>query len=388
MNGALAVFRKEAIDHARDRRSLLSALMMPVFGPVMFALMMNLVASWTREDRTLVVSVAGMERAPSLVQFLERHNAVVTPAPPDYEARVREGQLDLALVIPDDYPKDFVAGKSAAVRLVVDDSRERTLSAVRRTQRLLTGYSQQLAALRLLARGVSPELAAPVTIEEEDLATPEKTAAKVLGMIPLFLLLAAFVGGMHLAIDATAGERERGSLEPLLSNPVARRDVVLGKWAAATLAAALGVTLTLAGFLVAVRQVPLHELGVQVRLGPAEAAVLLAAALPLTLFTAALELLVATFARTFKEAQSYISVLMLVPSVPGALLTFYPLKTTAWMAATPMLGQALLLNDALRGEPLVPAWFALAALGAIAAAALCLALCARLLADERIVFGR
>ena len=383
-----AIFRKELIDHLRDRRSILSGLIMPVLGPAILLLMFTLMASWVREDRPLLVPVAGAQNAPNLIAFLQRAGAVVETAPADYEAQVRDGKLDLALSVPEDYGKEFAAGRSAPVQLIADSSRNKSRPQVFRARRLLEIYVRRMSALRMIARGVSPTLVAPLDLTEVDLATPEKTAANVLGMIPLFLLMAVFVGGMQLAIDATAGERERGSLEALLVNPVSRGAVVLGKWLAVVLATLLAVLISLGGFGLAIARVPLQDLGVKFHLGLPEVLGLLAACVPLCLFAAALQTTLALFARTFKEAQTYLSLLMMVPIVPATVLSLQPIKSTLWSMLVPVLGQTLLMSDVLRGERAPLGWFALAALTSGACTAALLAWAARLLRSEKIVFGR
>jgi sodium transport system permease protein len=383
-----AVLRKELTDHSRDRRSLFSGMLVPILGPVMFLGMFSLIASWTRQDKPIVIPVAGAEYAPHLIAFLQRGGAIIEKAPPDFEAQVRDGKLELALSIPEDYGKEFEAGRSAPLQLAFDSSSNKTRPAVARARRLLEVYMRRLSALRMIARGVSPSLVAPIDLTELDLATPEKTAANALSMIPLFLLMAAFVGGLHLAIDCTAGERERGSLEPLLVNPVSREAVVLGKWLGVVVVTCFAIVVALAGFAIAVTRVPLQDLGVKFHLGASEAAGLLAACLPLTLFAAAVQITLALFARTFKEAQTYLSMLMLVPMVPATFLSLSPVTTKAWMMAVPVLGQTVLMVDVLRGEARPFFWFLGAGLAAAVAAALFLAWAAQLLKRETIVFGR
>jgi sodium transport system permease protein len=383
-----AILRKELKDHLRDRRSIFSGLLMPVLGPLTFLLMFTLIASWVREDRPLTVPVAGARNAPNLIAFLQRHGALVETAPADYEEQVRDGKLDLAISVPDDYGKEFAEGRSAPLQIVSDSSRNKSRPQVFRARRLLEMFARRMSALRMIARGVSPTLVAPLELTEVDLATPEKTAANVLSMMPLFLLMAVFVGGLHLAIDATAGERERGSLEPLLVNPVSRLSVVTGKWLAVVVATLFAVVVSLAGFRLAIARVPLQDLGVKFQLGMPEIIGMLAVCVPLALFAAALQMTLALFARTFKEAQTYLSMLMLVPILPATFLSLQPIKSVLWHMLVPVLGQTLLMADVLRGEPTPPGWFALAALSATASAAALLALAARLLRSEKIVFGR
>jgi sodium transport system permease protein len=384
----LPILRKELKDHLRDRRSIFSGLLVPILGPVTFLAMFTLIASWVREDRLLTIPVAGAQNAPSLIAFLQRHGAVVETAPADYEEQVRDGKLDLALSVPDDYGKEFEAGRSAPAQIVSDSSRNKSRPQVFRARRLLEMYARRMSALRMIARGVSPTLVAPLELTEVDLATPEKTAANVLGMMPLFLLMAVFVGGLHLAIDATAGERERGSLEPLLVNPVSRFSVVAGKWLAIAVTTVFAVLVSLIGFRLAIARVPLQDLGVKFQLGMPEMLGMLAVCVPLTLFAAALQMTLAFFARTFKEAQTYLSMLMLLPMIPATFISLQPIKSAQWEMLVPVLGQTLLMADVLRGEPTPASWFVLAALSAVACSAAMLAWAARLLRSEKIVFGR
>ena len=383
-----AVFRKEMKDHLRDRRSLISGLLLPVIGPLAFLGMFSLIASWVRQDKPLVVPVAGAANAPNLVSFLQRQGAIVETAPPDFEAQVRDGRLELAISIPDDYGKEFEAGRSAPVQFYEDSSRTKSRPSVLRARRLLEIYTRRMSALRMIARGVSPALVAPLEVADLDLATTEKTAANLLGMMPLFLLMTVFMGGLHLAIDSTAGERERGSLEALLVNPVRRSSVAAGKWLAVLAMTFAAVVLALAGYAVVIARAPLQDLGVKFHLGAPEVIGVLAALLPLALAAAALEITAALFARTFKEAQTYLSIFLLVPILPMAFVTLQPIKTTLPLAMVPVLGQTLLMLDVLRGEPAPAGWFAAAAVTASACAAALLLWTARLLESEKIVFGR
>ncbi len=383
-----AVFRKELKDHLRDRRSIFSGLLMPLFGPLVLLGMFTLLASWLREDRPLVVPVAGGRNAPNLIAFLQRYGAVVETAPADFEAQVRDGKLDLAISVPEDYGKEFEAGRSAPVQLVEDSSRAKSKPQVMRARRLLELFARRTSMLRMIARGISPVLVAPLELTDVDLATPEKSAANVLGVMPVLLLMVAFFGGMHLAIDAAAGERERGSLESLLVNPVSRGAVVVGKWMAVTVSAWAALAIALAGFSAALAAVPLQELNLKFQLGAPEMLGLLAAGLPLSLLASALQLTLALFARTFKEAQTYLSLLVLIPGLPAMFLALQPIKASVRMMAVPVFGQTLLMTDVLRGEPPPAAWFAIAAAVAVALSAALLAWAARLLRNEKIIFGR
>ncbi len=381
------VLFKELVDHLRDRRSVLGSFALAVIGPLMLIAVFKLVLDLQKE-RPLEVPVIGKEHAPRLISYLEMHGAIIQPAPADVEERVREGDADMVLVIDPSYPHDYARGKSASVQLIIDDSRSDSQKNVRRMERLLMGYSQSLGALRLIARGVSPELAAPLELAEVDLATPEKLAANLLNMVPLFLMLAALVGGMNLAIDTTAGERERGSLEPLLLNPVSRVELVLGKWLATVCMSVAIALVTLLGFALTIGLLPLEDLGMKIAFGLPECVTVLAAVLPLTLFGSSLQMLIATFARTFKEAQTYLSLLNLLPMVPSMFLMINPSDRQWWMLPLPTVAQVTTVVDVMRGEH-IPVWH-LAVIGgsSLLYSSICVALLVRLLGQERIVFGR
>jgi sodium transport system permease protein len=381
------VFLKELRDHWRDRRSVLASLILPVLGPLMLLAVFQLVLDLDQE-RPLEVPVVGAEHAPRLVRYLVSSGVRVLPVPENPEALVRDGNADMVLVIDQNYDSRYRAGQTARVQLLIDDSQSRAHKNVRRVERLLFGYAQNLGALRLMARGISPEAAAPLDFEEVDLATPEKLAANLLSVVPLFLMLAALVGGMNLAIDATAGERERGSLEPLLLNPVSRRAIVLGKWLATALTSACVALLTLGGFVITIHMLPLERLGMKVALGPTESAQILATILPLGLFGAALQMLIATFARSFKEAQTYLGLLNLLPMAPSMFLMLGPAVNAWWMLPLPALAQVGTVVSVLRGEGAPPLHLLVIAASSLAYSALCLFALQRLLTKERIIFGR
>jgi sodium transport system permease protein len=378
---------KELMDHLRDRRSVLGSFILPIVGPLLLVGIFQLVANLQRE-RPLALPVIGAEAAPRLIAHLRAQGIDILPAPADPEALVRSGQADMVLVIEPTYAARFSAGKSAHLQLIIDASRSEAQRNVRRVERLLLGYSQTLAALRLLARGVAPEVAAPLDLAEIDLATPEKLAAHLLNVVPLILMLAALVGGMNLAIDISAGERERGSLEPLLLNPVSRWSIALGKWSATVAASSVVVLITLLGFMITVRFLPLEALGMKVLLGPYQALIMLAAVLPLALVGSGLQLLIATFARSFKEAQTYLNLLNLLPMAPSMFLMLEPAQTHGWILPIPTMAQVAVIGDVMRGERVPAEHLLLIGASSLAYTAICLTLLVHLLGKERIIFGR
>ena len=382
------VLAKELVDGLRDWRSLASAFLFPAIGPLLVWVILLFVADTARPVGHVELAARGSARAPELVSWLASHDVQVRPLEAAPREVVEAGDENPVLVVPEDFRERFAAGRSAPVELVVDTSRTKDRPRIRHVRRLIEGFGQQVATLRLVARGVSPELAAPLPVRTIETASDQKRAADILNMIPMFVLLAAFVCGMQVAVDATAGERERGSLEPLLLNPVPRDALVTGKWLAASAFAAVGVALTLAGCMAVVAAVPLDQLGLRIHLGAEAVIGLFAATLPMAFLAPALQVLVASFARSFKEAQTTLSLLILVPALGSTVFRLFPVDSAPWMAPIPALGQQMLLQDVVSGES--PSLLAYGAAGAssLVLALLCVALTARLFRRERIIYGR
>jgi sodium transport system permease protein len=384
-----AIFRKEVVDNARDRRAWGLALLYVVLGPLMLVLTIQLTTRMSSRETTqkLDLPVAGGERAPGLLDFLRQRNVSVRPAPRDPEQAVRRGAEDLVLVVTPTYGDDLQAGRPAAVRILYDESRAASLGRVRRLTEALRGYSAAIGHLRLLARGVSPSAASALAIESDDLATPESRAQVVFGVMPMFLLLVVFVGGMYIAIDATAGERERGSLEPLLANPVTPTEVILGKLGATMAFTLVTLLVTLAGFTVVLDTVPLEIPGLRLGLSPAGFLLLCAILVPAIVPAAALQLLVASASRSFKEAQTAAQIMALLPILPGLFLMFSSFHADRWAYGVPLLGHDLLVNQVLKGEAVSPLNLALTTGVSLALGAALTLATIRRYDRERVLFG-
>ncbi len=381
------VLRKELRDNWRDRRSVLGALVLPAIGPLLLLLVFGLISE-RRAERSLEVPVVGAQHAPQLISFLAGAGAEILEPPADPERAVIDGDVELVLRIDESYQTALAAVRAAPVELLIDASNAKAHGSIRRLNGLLAAYADQLTGQRLVLRGVAPEVAHPLAVRERDLATPKRAAAQVLGIIPMLLVLIAFIGGMNIAIDTTAGERERGSLEPLLLNPATLGSIVIGKWLATAVFALAVLSLGLTGFVAIVTLAPPEGLGTAVTFGVTEALWALSALAPLAILAAALQMVVATFARTFKEAQTYLSLFSLLPIAPALFLMFDAATSQLWMMFVPAMGQIATVNDILRGE-VVP-WHHIAILWATSAvySAGCVTVLTRLLRRETIVFGR
>ena len=383
------VLVKEFVDSFRDKRALTSVLLTVLIGPVITGFMMNRIADRQRAGEEVRIPIAGAQNAPALVEWLRQQSGVeIVEAPAAPEQAVKNQDEYVVAIIPSDFAERFRSSKPATVKLVADSARADTFPQVDRVRRLFEQYNAQIGSLRLVGRGVSPAVATPVLVQEVEVSTTQQRAARLLAVIPLMILLAAFTGAMQIATDATAGERERGSLEALLINPVPRSALAVGKTMAAAVTAMLAVTLTAAICAALLRFIPLQEMGMRFRFGFEHFSGMIAAVLPMCLVTAAMQSCVATMARSFKEAQTYMGILILAPMLVGVLGTIYPIENQPWMFGVPMLGQYVLLTNVLGGRQPNPLVFIAAAVSCVVAAMLIIRVTVALFRDERIIFGR
>lgn len=382
---------KEIKDNLRDRRSILSSMGSVVIGPAITLLLIVVLGKTLFSDTTespLRIPVAGAEKAPVLMEFLKQNNALIVAAPADPKEAVRQGAEKLVLIVTDDYSEDFSAGRPAQLQMVLDTSRQSAMMDVERTRNLISTYSQQLAAMRLMVRGVSPVLLSPLQTERVDVATPQTQALLFLNMMPYFVVLVVFTGGMYVILDSTAGERERGSLEPLLINPATRGDFVLGKLAASLPFATAAVALNLLAFAMAFNLFPIEDyIGFSMRLNVKALFSIFLLAFPMILLASAVQMIIASFARSFKEAQTYTSFLPLVPAIPGMVLAFLPVKANVGLMLIPTFGQQIIINQLMRSEPIDPTMVMVSSVTTLVLAFGLFILAVRLYNRERIILG-
>ncbi len=347
------IARKEIVDTFRDRRTILVMFMTAIAaGPVLLLLVLNLAANQAEKARELRLPIAGREHAPALAAFLERQQVTLVPAPANFEEKVRGGELDVVLDIDAAFDADVANGKAGTVRLIYDRSRDRARSSIDQAEALLRAYSREWGRGRLLLRGIAPEVGMPLAVEARDLATPQSQGSLVLFLVAFYGLFAAVVGGMAAALDATAGERERASLEPLLTTPALPLELATGKWLAVCALNALVVLVTLSGFYLTLRFAPLPSVGIPFLFGLAEFARFVAVLVPLILLVPAILVYFGCRGRSYKEAQSNVSLLLFAISILPVLQMFLQRKEPAWLSWVPVSSQYALLTRALRGEAL------------------------------------
>ncbi|KGI78949.1 ABC transporter permease [Oleiagrimonas soli] len=390
MNATLTVFLKEVRENLRDRRTITSALVMgPLLGPFLFVMLMNVIINkqLDKAEKPLKVPVIGAQRAPNLVHALEQYGLVVEPAIQHPEAAVKQQLADVVLRIPASYPKAWNKGDPAQVEVIYDASRRDADTPVKRVKAMLEQYSRTQGAIRLLARGLSPAVSTPVVVAQRDQSTPQSRAGQLFAFMPYFFVVGVFIGGMYLAIDLTAGERERKSLEPLFVNPVARWRILLGKLGATAAFATASLVLSLVAFHLAGYILPTDKLGMSIDLGLGFAGTVLLLMLPLAALFASLQTLVSAFAKSYREAQTYLSILMLLPMLPSMILSFTPVKATNWMYAVPLLGQQLGITELLRGGSVTAVQVALVLVSGFLAALVAVLVTVRVYGSERLAIS-
>jgi sodium transport system permease protein len=381
------VLKKELRDSSRDRRSILASLAFSVFGPVIMAIAFGVIAQKQAETEELELAVIGIEHAPDLIQFIQRHGIEPYAFDEDAKAAIQQRRIEVVLEIDPDFPDDFSKSIPAQVKLLTDYSIEKSARAAGRVKAVISGYNEEIGSLRLMVRGINSAITKPVKLESNDYSTPQGRSALVLGGLQIFLLMAAFVGSTGVAIDTTAGERERHSLEPLLVHPISSASILVGKWLTTSFYGMLAVLLTLLVTTSIFPFVPLKSLGVDLNLGLDMQLSIVVLAIPLALFAAAVQMLTSLYAKSFKEAQSYLSIMIMVPMLPVMAMQLLSLKSATWMYLVPVLGQQQLLTDVMRGDGLQPLNFFLATgMTSLLALATVLFL-TRLLRTERVVYG-
>ena len=354
MNAAWIVYCKELLDALRDRRTLLMVLLSSVaIGPLVLVLVSQLVAGIEKRAEARTVLVQGIEHAPTLRNYLERQTYTVSIAPAGFEQLLRDSKLpDPVLVVEKDFEAALQRGEAPVIELVSSAANQRAQTGVGPLLRLLRGFNSEQATLRLAVRGVAPSLLETVRVEERDLADPATRAAQLGTMVPFFVLMAVLYGALNAALDTTAGERERGSLEPLLMNPASRTALVVGKWGAVASVGMLIAVLSCLSFLPGQWLLRSEALSAMFRFGLGEALWFIGLLLPLAGALAALLMAIAIRCKTFKEAQANATVLVLAISLLPLMGLLNQEGAAPWHLWVPALAQTTLMGRVLKGEAL------------------------------------
>lgn len=352
LSAVAVVLRKELTDALRDRRTLLTVLVSSVLmGPLVLMAISGLVASLESRAEMREVYVAGLANAPTLKNFLERQTYTVKEAPADYEAELRKSRFsDPVVVVARDFESRLLSGESPIVEIVSDSANQRSEASTGRIERLLGGFGRERAMLTLALRGVAVQLLEPIDVEDRDLGSAQTRATRITGILPYFVLMAVLYGALNAALDTTAGERERGSLEPLLMNPAERWAIVVGKWGAVASVSMLIAVLSSFSFLPGQWLLRSDTLAAMFQYGLREALLLLVVLLPFAAAVSAMLMAVAIRCKTYKEAQASATIVLLATSLVPLFSVFNLGSEEPWHLWVPALAQSTLMTHVIRGE--------------------------------------
>ena len=354
------VFLKELKDALRDRRTLMAVFVSSIaMGPLMLVALSTMVGQFEKRAEAREIVAIGLDAAPTLRNYIERQTFTIKPAPADWEAQLRDSKLgDPVVIVPPDFEDTLAHGQAPRIQLVYSSANQRAQGGVAVIGRLLQGFDQEQASLRLVARGVAPGVMSVSRIDEHDIADTAARAAQMTGMVPIFVLMAVLYGSVNAAMDTTAGERERGSLEPLLATPASRGAIVVGKWGAAFALGLLIAVLSCMSFLPAQSLLRSESLSAMFRFGWAEAAWFITVLAPFAAALSALMMAVAIRCKTVKEAQANNVVLTMAVSLTPMIGLFNQEGESPWNLWVPPLAQSALMNRVLKNVPISPLDFA------------------------------
>lgn len=381
MNKIIAMVRKELIDAARDKRSVMAGLYYAIGTPlIMCGLFMVLIGQLTSPD-DLKITIKNPDKAPDLVRFLS-NKGITQGAADGSDAKDLKA---IELIISTDYAAQMNQGKSAEITIVADNSEEKLQNSIRRLEKQLQAYSAEMGSLRLIARGIDPRVVQPLKVNVQDKATTDSKGGMILGIAIFTMIYSVFISGMNLAIDTSAGERERNSLALLLSHPLTTRQLVLSKIIAVSLFALLGLVLILLVSKIAYTFVPWQELGFSVNITTEFMLLMLVVGIPVALMAACLQLFVSFMAKTFKEAQSYLTMVLFVPLALSMAASYnIAPDMLQWL---PVSGQQQALMDFIKGKDLPMLQLLVSTLGTLAIAVLLAFGMERSLKSEKVIFG-
>lgn len=382
------IVRKEIQDNLRDKRSVFFALL---YGPLLLPALMIGPMIFTVHKHSIdfeqpqTIAVAGAEHAPNLLAFLKTQNLDTKTAPENYRERIRNNKLELVLEIPPAFSEAFVAGEPAPLVLHFHSGDDSSKNLHRRVKSALDGYHHRIRSLRFLARGVDESIFTPLSISERDLSRDGGSMEFMGLMLPFLLLFSMMMGGFYLAVDSTAGERERLSLEPLLGLPVRRATMVLGKYTAILAFVLTALVLPLVASFVLFGFIKDEAFNNAFDFSARTFLIAGAVHLPIAFLMTALLFTIAAVTRSTKEAQTHLGIAMLVPMLPFFALQFLNLPRDLHTMWVPMLSQYQIMERVVVGDSLPAAFYALSAASALLLTALLLIASIRLYSKESLL---
>ena len=354
MTALWTVFQKECRDAWRDRSTLFMILLSSVaIGPLLLTVMSFMVSDMEKRAETREIMVQGAQHAPTLRNYLERQSYVLVPPHPTYEKALHSGHLHEPVVVVDEhFEAALQAGEQPTVQIMTAGGSPQAGMLTGRATALLEGFNKEQASLKLVAHGVAAGHLNAIGIEQIDVADPEASSAALMNFIPMLLLSAVAYGCMASALDSTAGERERNSLEPLLANPVALYKLVCGKWLAICLIGFTVCALTSLGFLPGQWLLHSESLAAMFRFSGQECLSLIAILLPLVCAISAVMMVIGIRSTTHKQAQTSASIFMALFSLVPLITLVNQQGEQPWQLWPPAIAQFTLMGRVLRQDPI------------------------------------
>jgi sodium transport system permease protein len=382
---------KEIKDNFRDKKTVVSSIVMgALMMPIIFTVMMNFVVKMQTDkaDKQLEMSVQGANNAQAFIQFVKSEGVKIKDFSGDAKTAIQNKDEEAIVIIPENFSKNFSNGTPAKFELYYDATAKGATNVTQhRIKSLITQYGTSIGMTRLQLRGISPGLIQAVYIEDHDVSTAQSKGAIMMAFLPYALILGLFMGSMYLAIDTMAGEKERNSLESLLLNPIKRSHLLTGKLLATITFGLITLTATLITFKIAMNFMPFDKLGMNVDLGIKNLLILWIVLAPIAIMAAALQTIVATYSKSFKEAQTYVNLLIFFPMIPSIALMILPVKEKLWMMSIPILSQNLIINQIMRGELVSVVSIALAIISTLLIGLLLALLAIKLYNRESLLFS-
>ncbi len=381
------IYQKEMKDTMRDRRTLIFMLLVPVVAiPLLMMITTSLmmgVVSKAQEEKAVIV-VEGMNNLPSELQdSLLNSELLAVKTPGDFPDtadlldELKAGDFQALLSVPDGF-RNAIAGESPTdIEIFFDKAEIKSEFAVDKIEDIFKPYRDKIIESRLASRSLSPDILNPFEINSQNVASAQKLAGNELGaMLPYLIIIMCFMGAMYPAIDLAAGEKERGTLETLLVSPASRGEFVMGKYLVVLTTAIVAALLSMASLTFSLNYMVNNMIGqmaselIQLQFNYQMVLLIIMIILPLAGIFASILLSVSIFARSFKEAQSYITALNMFIILP-AFISFLPgVKIDYKMALIPVVNVALVIKDAISGtiewNYVIVAFFSTLVLSAIA----------------------
>jgi sodium transport system permease protein len=357
------VYRKELIDSLRDRRTVISMIVVPLLVMPLLTIGMgflSLTLIGVAEKEVPQIMIIGGEDSPHVVAALkDLKDLHVVPAKPDYAEEISNKEIRAAVEIPEGFEAKIAAGEQSTVKIYMYEGEMKSGFGADHLQRFFTEFRDRTIREHLQARQLPPSLARPFMIEQKNVAPPEKVGGAILGgLVPYFVILLCLTGAMYPAMDLTAGEKERGTMETILCSPVSRTHLVLGKFLTVLTASIATAVLAISSMAVsfgAGKKMLLAfangaaDSALQITVTGKAMASIFFVVLPLAVFFSAALLALALFAKSFKEAQSYISPLMIIIVLPAIAALLPGVELTPALALVPVLNTSLVSKEIITG---------------------------------------